>query len=191
MSKEECRKKVHLPLDKKIVVYTGHLYEWKGADVLARAAALVPPYVHIYLVGGTAEDVQKFKKTYHTDNLHIVGWQLHELVPCWLEAADLLVLPNSSKEKISAQYTSPLKLFEYMASKTPMLLAKIPSIQEVVGEHGNFFEPDNEQSLAEGIQRGLAGSDEQERMDEWVNEEIKKYSWDIRAEQIKNFIVEK
>src|SRR3989344_4662615 len=33
ISKEEARKKTSLPLDKKIVMYTGHLYDWKGAGV--------------------------------------------------------------------------------------------------------------------------------------------------------------
>jgi glycosyltransferase involved in cell wall biosynthesis len=39
ISKEEARKKTGLPPDKAIVMYTGHLYSWKGADVLALAAA--------------------------------------------------------------------------------------------------------------------------------------------------------
>lgn len=187
-SKEECRKKLGLPLDKKIVVYTGHLYKWKGADLLARAASFVPPHVQVYLVGGTEEDIQKFKKIYKTANLHIVGWQPREIIPCWLTAADLLVLPNSAKEAISSLYTSPLKLFEYMAIRTPMLLAKLSSIQEVMGDHGKYFEPDNEKSLAEGIIQGLIGSSEQEQMNEWTQEEIKKYTWEERAERIKSFV---
>ena len=31
ISQEEARNKVGLPLNKKIVMYAGHLFEWKGA----------------------------------------------------------------------------------------------------------------------------------------------------------------
>jgi len=38
MTKEEARKSLNLDQRKKYVVYTGHLYSWKGVDTLAEAA---------------------------------------------------------------------------------------------------------------------------------------------------------
>lgn len=190
-SKENCRKKLGLPLSQTMVVYTGHLYKWKGADLLADVVHLVPQYIHLYLIGGTKKEIYKFRKTYQADNLHIIGWQPHILIPYWLKAADLLVLPNSSKLAISTNYTSPLKLFEYMASRTPMLLANLPSIREVAGSYRKYFEPDNLQSLASGIQTELAISKERKLVDDWVEKEIKKHTWQERAINIKNFICQK
>jgi glycosyltransferase involved in cell wall biosynthesis len=52
----------------------------------------------------------------------------------WQKAADALVLPNTAKEDISKYYTSPMKLFEYMASRRPIVATNIPSITEIINE---------------------------------------------------------
>jgi len=48
-----------------------------------------------------------------------------------LAAASILALPNSSSA-ISARYTSPLKLFEYLAIGRPIVASDLPSIREVL-----------------------------------------------------------
>ena len=60
-NQEECRKKLNLPLDKKIVLYTGHLYEWKGATTLAASSVSLDEDTFIIFVGGTKEDIERFK----------------------------------------------------------------------------------------------------------------------------------
>ena len=53
ISKEEARKKFSLPLSKKIVVYTGHLYEWKGVYTLAESAKFLSNDFMIIFVCGS------------------------------------------------------------------------------------------------------------------------------------------
>lgn len=185
----ECRAKLHLPEQQKIVLYTGHLYEWKGASILAEAGAFLPGDIHIYIVGGTTEDVEKFRQKYHFPNVHMIGWQEHRLMPYWSRAADVVVLPNSAKEKIGALYTSPLKLFEYMASGTPMVVSDLPAIREVVKEgEAVFFKPDDARALAEAVHfifTNLAARRETARK---LQAGVGRYSWEERAELLKNFI---
>ena len=38
----DCRQKLNLPLAKKIVLYSGHLYSWKGVDILAESSNFLP-----------------------------------------------------------------------------------------------------------------------------------------------------
>jgi len=38
LSKEDARRKLNLPIDKTMVIYTGHLFEWKGVYTLLEAA---------------------------------------------------------------------------------------------------------------------------------------------------------
>ncbi len=189
-TREDCRHTLGLPLDQKIVLYTGHLYQWKGAHILAEATPFLPNSVHVYLVGGTLEDVQSFRARYQYPNLHIVGWQSHEVIPRWLKAADLLVLPTSAKEKIGAIYTSPLKLFEYIASGTPVIAARTQSIQEILtSNHSVFFQPDNSHDLAEQIKISL-----EQRLESLSHaahilaDNLESYTWDKRAEKILAFI---
>ena len=53
ISKKESRKKLRLPLDKKLIVYTGHLYDWKGAQVLADASKFFDNKSLVIFDGGT------------------------------------------------------------------------------------------------------------------------------------------
>ncbi|MBI5728703.1 MAG: glycosyltransferase family 4 protein [Candidatus Magasanikbacteria bacterium] len=185
----ECRTKLHLPAGQKIVVYTGHLYEWKGASTLAEAALLLSVDIHVYIVGGTTEDVEKFKQTYRSPNLHIIGWQEHRLMPYWNKAADVVVLPNSGKEKIGALYTSPLKLFEYMASGTPMVISDLPAMREVVkDDEAVFFQPDNREDLARAIRSVLEDESKYQQAAGKLRENIGQYSWEARSALMKDFI---
>ena len=190
-SKEECRKRLGLPEHKKIVLYTGHLYEWKGAGIVAESSRDLPEDTEVYLVGGTVEDVKRFRRDYNFPNLHIVGWQKHQLMPYWHKAADVLVVPTSAKTKIGGLYTSPLKVFEYMLAERLIVAADIPSIREILDEStAVFFVPDDPYSLAQVLKEKVLSSslemgEKARRAYELV---LQKYTWDKRAEVIKNFI---
>ena len=43
----------------------------------------------------------------------------------------MLVLPNTATE-VSASYTSPLKLFEYLAAGRPIVASRLPALAEVL-----------------------------------------------------------
>lgn len=197
-SQKDCRVKLHLPADKNIVVYTGHLYAWKGAHTLAEAAALLHETwdmghgtAEVYLVGGTTEDIAMFRKHYRAPNLHIVGWQEPRLIPLWLRAADMLVLPTSGKEPIGAQYTSPMKLFEYMASGTPIVASDLPSLREVLDESSAFFvRPDVPQALAEGIALAFNDDKHARRLAGLAEARAMEYSWENRARGIVRFMAD-
>lgn len=175
---------------RKIALYTGHLYDWKGVHVLARAAAYCSD-VDIVFVGGTSKDVEQFKTQYASQkNIHMLGHKKHDDMPAYLRAADVLVLPNSGAETMSRSYTSPLKLFEYMASGTPILAADLPSIREVLSDgNATFFTPDDPQSLAASLVGLLENPEEQARTSERARSDIMQYSWEARAEKILDFAV--
>lgn len=183
----ESRDKLRLDDHEKIILYTGHLYNWKGADLVAQAAKYLTE-VQIYLVGGTKEDVEKFKNKYKFTNLHIVGFVPHEEIPCWLSAADILVLPNSAKEKISSHYTSPMKLFEYMTARKPILASDLPSLKEILDDKtAVFFGADSVVSFVAQIKKMLVD----EKMTEIANNaynKVQEFSWEKRVKKIKDVI---
>lgn len=195
ISKEEARAKVGLPSDRKIVMYTGHLFEWKGADVLLEAAKTYNPKSTIHnpffvLVGGTEHDINKFKeKAKGLENVLILGHKSHKEIPLFLKAADVLVLPNSAKEEISRFYTSPLKLFEYMASNRPIVSSDLSSIREVLnGQNSILVKPDSIEDLARGMETILDMPDKGLELAKKAFGDVKNYTWQKRIEKILNFI---
>ncbi|MFA5124392.1 MAG: glycosyltransferase family 4 protein [Patescibacteria group bacterium] len=186
----ESRKKINLPLDKKLIVYTGHLYGWKGAQVLAEAARYLSNESLVVFIGGTKEDVEAFKKkNVNSANVLILGHQPHKQIPFYLKAADVLVLPNSGQEKISQFYTSPLKLFEYLASGVPIVASNLPSLREILNDNNAILvEPDNSDLLAAGINRALTQRQLAENISRCARSDAEKYTWKKRAEKIVSFI---
>jgi glycosyltransferase involved in cell wall biosynthesis len=188
--KMSLRERLGLPKDKQIVLYTGHLYDWKGARTLAEAATRIGSDVLVVFVGGTDKDLADFKKKYSSlPNVLILGRKPHEAIPLYLKSSDILVIPNSAKEDISRLYTSPMKLFEYMASGTPIVASDLPSIREILNDkNAMFFTPDNTDSLAETIESLLKNIEKREQISSQALHDIMSFSWKERAKKILNFI---
>ncbi len=191
LSKEDARNNLKLPLDKKIIVYTGNLLKWKGVDTLIEAGKLLKDDSLIYIVGGSEPYLKEYKeKTEKCANISIIGIRLHSEIPIWLKAADILVLPNSGKEKISKNYTSPLKMFEYMASKRPIVASDLPSIREVLNEKNVVFvEVDKPESLAKGLKEVLQNKYLVDILQKQAFSDVQDYTWVKRAKNILEFIV--
>ncbi|MBI2065070.1 MAG: glycosyltransferase family 4 protein [Candidatus Yanofskybacteria bacterium] len=188
ISKEGARNMVGLPQDARIVMYTGHLFPWKGADILGQAAKLVPESTFVF-VGGTSVDIENFRNKFgQVKNILILGHKPYKDVPFFLKAADILVLPNSAKEKISV-YTSPLKLFEYMASGRTIVASNLPSIREVLSENNSVLvEPDNPEELVREIRSIFSDPSLKNGLAKKAFEDVKNYTWERRAEKIREFI---
>lgn len=224
LNKEEVRKKLGLPQDKKLVMYTGHLYEWKGANMLLEVASnfqfprLPSPEgeanggraisnfqtnskfqnsnyekeniasILFIFVGGTDKDIERFKEKVKKENLNnvlVAGRKPYNEIPLWLKAADVLVLPNSGREKLSALYTSPLKMFEYMAVGKPIVASALPSIQEILNEQNAVLvEPDNPQALTQGIKKVLEDEALAEKITARAQKDAQEFSWGKRAKKV-------
>ena len=189
-SKLEAREKLGLPKDKKIVLYTGHLYRWKGVYTLAEASQYLLEDVEIYFVGGTQKDIENFKNRTSNLKLNIIGHRLHKEIPYWLKAVDVLVLPNSAEADISKFWTSPVKMFEYMASKRPIVASNISSIREILNEkNALFFEPDNSKDLAKAIEKIFQNSELFDGISNQAYIDVQNYTWEKRAKRILDFII--
>jgi putative flippase GtrA len=122
-------------------------------------------------------------------NISIVGWKPHAEIPLWQKAADVLALPNTAKEDISKYYTSPMKLFEYMASRVPIVASRIPSIEEIVTKREVFFaEADNALSFSKTIEKAAVERKEVERRTERAYVKVLEFTWGKRAQRIFSFI---
>ncbi len=186
ISKEEARKKLNLDAKEKLISYIGHLYPWKGVYTLVDASKFLN--AKVILVGGLEKDVKKIREYISKKNMNnvvVIGHVGPNEVPIYLKAADVLVLPNSAKDVISMYYTSPLKLFEYMASKRPIVASNLPSIREILNEdNAVLVEPDDPEALAQGIDRVLKDQRLASKVGQKAHEDVMDYTWEKRAERI-------
>ena len=146
--------------DGPVVGYAGHLYPWKGVDVLIAAIERLPD-VRGLVVGGLAgepdlERVRALADRVAPGRVTFAGQVEPPRVAALLRQADVLVLPNTPS-RMSAAYTSPLKLFEYMASGRPIVASDLPALREVLrpDENAVLVEAGSAAALADGLARVL------------------------------------
>ncbi len=136
--KSELRCKLGLPLDKKIVLYCGSLRAGKAIGTILKTAAISNHEILFYIIGGSNRNVkywQKKAKQENIKNIKLLGFKENILIPNYLKSADILFMPYDLNEKNNVMdyyTTSPLKLFEYMAAKKPIISSKIPTIEKIV-----------------------------------------------------------
>jgi glycosyltransferase involved in cell wall biosynthesis len=196
-SKIELRKELNLPLDKKIVMYVGHLYGWKGIDTIVESAKLMreDDSVVFTLIGGTNEDIAKYKKIFkdkRLNNILLLGRKKKKDIPKYLKSADILLLPNSPISTESIEYTSPIKMFEYMASGVPIIASDLPSIREVLNKDNSILVKADSASEMIGAIEYLLNNDVKRRGIEGKSlEDVRMYSWVNRVNKILKFLGKK
>ncbi len=191
-AREEARIVLKLPRDRTMILYLGSVEPWKGVETLITAVPLISEDADVYIVGPAESDVERIKNEYReakSPNLHFVPFQNRENVLRWLTAADVLVLPNTGRQKVAAYYTSPMKLFEYMAAGRPIVASDLPAIREIVDEATAYFAvADNPASLADAINRASGDATRAHEIARKAQETARSYTWTARAERIRDHI---
>lgn len=141
------------------VGYTGHLYPGKGMEVISKLAPRLSSSVHFHIVGGRDEEIDYWKKEIGSPNVTFHGFVPHAEVKNYIAELDILLLPNQRKVGSNAgrdigQWTSPLKLFEYMALEKPIICSDLEVLKEIVkhGENGYLCDPENIDEWQEAIE---------------------------------------
>jgi len=188
----DIRRRLGLPLRKPVILYAGGLYwAWKGVGTLIEAQRFLGEKAWLVIVGGSPrrEDIDaliKKARRLGLKQITLTGFQPPAKVPDYLRAADILVLPNSAKTEISRSYTSPLKLFEYLAAGRPVVASDLPSLREVLvhGQNGFLVPPDDPLKLAAALSALLDSPGRRKSLARKGRRTAQAYTWQKRAERI-------
>ena len=171
-----------------VVLYTGHLFPEKGIDTLVEAARRLPR-ASVMIAGGMPRDVNGWRARIAREgpeNVEFLGYLAPERIAGLQKGADVLVLPNSGRHRHSSLYTSPMKLFEYMAAGRPIVASDVPAIREVLTHEANAWltPPDDAQALARAIESMLNDRPIAVRLARQAELDVERYSWNGRAAAI-------
>ncbi len=192
LSKAEARKITKLPNKAKIVLYSGNIYKGRGIETLMDVAGLINDLLFV-IVGGEEHDIIHYRellKNKKINNFRFIGFVKQEEVFYYLLSADVLVMPYTMSMTIksgtvASDFTSPIKLFEYMASGRVIVASAIPSVKEILNDQNSILvEPGSAEALADGISLALRDMEKTNLLSNRAVEDVKNYTWDERARKI-------
>ena len=150
-----CRERLGLPPNAGLAIYAGLSLHGKGLDLVIAVARRLPPDCVILVLGGDAATIARLAgiaAELHVTQLMFRPMVPHQHVADYLHAADLgLLLYN--RTRYLAEFSSPLKLFEYLACGLPVVATALPALQEIVqdGVNGRIVPEDDPAAIAEVI----------------------------------------
>jgi len=142
--------------DKFKVVYAGAHGPANGLETMIKAAYLLfkkSVNVHFFLIGDGPEKKKLIKNAQESniDNITFLDPVSKSQVPAVLHQSDLLLICSRNLE-LYKYGISPNKLFDYLASKKPIIMSGNFNISIVRdSKAGIAVEPENPEALAEGI----------------------------------------
>lgn len=180
------------------VGYVGSLYPGKGLEVVVKLAPACPT-MSFHIVGGNDTLVASWKKrTAGINNLFFYGFVEPNSVPSYINSFNVVLLPNQnivqaapspgmkSKSDIG-RWTSPLKMFEYMAAGKPIVASDLEVIREILCDQKNalLVPPEDINAWKNALETLRRNKELAQRIGQTAKEAfLTNYSWQRRSEKV-------
>lgn len=187
-STQEARLKLGLP-EGLTAGYSGHLYPGRGMGLLVELARR-HTQVQFLWVGGRSEDVSRWRAHLEDENIRnvtLTGFVENSRLPLYQAAMDILLMPyerqiEGSSGGNSADFCSPMKMFEYMACGRAIISSDLPVIREVLSESKAVLcPPEDEDAWSAALQALLDDPARREDLAARAREAVLGYTWQLRA----------
>ena len=138
-----------------VVVYTGTFEAYQGLDLLFAAAAIVGrerPDIRFVLAGGKPDQVARAKTqaaAAGADGVIFAGEQPADVIPSYLDAADVLVSPRSTGTN------TPLKIYQYLRSGRVIVATRLLTHTQVLSDDVAILTEPNAEGFARGILKAI------------------------------------
>jgi len=180
-SMDDCRDLLGLAKSKKIILNISRLYDEKGQKYLIESIKklLVNPTDILLFIGGSGPLKDKLQLQIHKTNLQdhvqLVGFISDGLMPIWMNACDLFVLPSLSESFGIVQ-------IEAMACGKPVVATRNGGSEDIIVNEklGTLVDPKDVDGLAKAISKALATEWDQE----YIRMYAERYTWENIAREI-------
>lgn len=172
--------------------YFGHLYPGRGIEVI-EAMARERPGVAFLVFGGNEEDVTARRKDNESSNLVFVGHVPYPVAQQAMKSVDVLLMPYQASVSIglkghdTAQWMSPMKMFEYMAAGVPLISSDLPALREVLkdGKNALLVEAASAQNWISALDKLLSEPEYGRALGVAAHEDyLEHYTWERRAQRL-------
>jgi glycosyltransferase involved in cell wall biosynthesis len=174
------------------VGYVGHLYPGRGIDVIIALAGQLPD-IDFHIVGGDEADIQHWQNQYRGDNLFFHGYTPPKAVSQYTSQFDVVLAPYQRKvlgvgrDRDTARWMSPLKIFEYMAAGKALVCTDLAPLREVLRHRENALlcPPDDTMAWVKAVSELKADADLRIRLGKQALQQFQAhYTWQKRAESV-------
>jgi glycosyltransferase involved in cell wall biosynthesis len=178
--------------EKFTAVYSGGFYEGRGLETLKGLAQHFPK-VQFLWVGGKEDIVAQWKAVIdqaQISNIQLTGFIENKLLPLYQMAADVLLMPYGRKIAGSsggniADVSSPMKMFEYMASGRVILTSDLLVLREVLNNsNAVFYSPEDLDDMKTKFADLIKDDSKRKRIAEQALLDVRQYSWQARMKKI-------
>ncbi len=177
------RKKYKIGKTKKIAMFFGTPWAYKGIEDLVKAISLIKDPDIILVIVGIDDRNQYLRNLVKTAKKVLdkrfkgFGLQPFEKVPEFLAIADIVAIPQ--KKNFATIGQLPARVFDAMAMAKPIIATNVSDLPEILEGCGWIVEPENPKQLAETVRYVLDHPTEAEEMGYRARQKcIEKYSWD-------------
>jgi glycosyltransferase involved in cell wall biosynthesis len=173
-----------LPIDRTIIVHSGKLYRGQEIKLFETILEKFPDILFLQ-ISNTDDDIKFFEKTYSQYlNIKFISIDTSNKLIEYQLCADLLFL-SITKDNTKYQYSFPTNLFEYMATKIPIIGSRLGASSEIINqENAIIYDEEDEKSLINAIKWYQDNQDEAKRLANQAYQDIQMYDWDKRAKNI-------
>lgn len=175
------------------VGYVGSLYPGRGVELIVELAKAMPACA-FRLVGGTEDDLARWRASGLPANVELLGFRSQAELPALYAGFDVVVMPHAATGVVGAtaktdisKWTSPMKMFEYMGSGVAMVASDLPVLQEVLrdGDNALIAPAGDVDRWRVAVERLLADDDLRYRLARTAQDDVvRSYTWDARARTV-------
>lgn len=194
LNAQTARQELGIQTNRHIVCYTGKLKTMgmdKGVHDLLYAIKILQPQKKFFclIVGGPEKDKEEYIRIakaleLQNDDIEFTGDVPFASVHKYLAASDILTMPWPDVPHYR-HYMSPLKMFEYMAAKKPILTGDLPTIRDILSEEtATFCTPNSPESIAKCLEEIVADYSGAMQKAEHAHTLVEQYTWKKRVERI-------
>lgn len=188
----EARRKLGLPSDRKIAVYTGRVSSIKGLDVVLDMARSCSDVLFV-LVGSEGRGPVEIAAE-PLENVLVVPWQTFTETAPYLFAADVLLVPPSSEPlERFGRTVLPLKTFLYLGAGRAILAGDNPDIRGLLVHDKNAWlvPPGDTSAAVRGLRLLMNDESKRHSLAGQARELAQTLTWDARATRVDEFLRER